>query len=65
MHKDRFDDIQTLFLNCISLHKDKRSFFEIINEKYRANQNAEKARLDRLAELEARRYADQSTTYRY
>lgn len=65
MHKDRFNIIQTLFLKRLSLHKDKRSFFEIINEKYRENQNAEKARVDRVAELDALRCADQSTTYRY
>jgi hypothetical protein len=60
MHKERFNTIQTL-----SLHKDKRSFFEIINEKYRENQNAEKARIDRVAELDALRSADQSMMYRY
>ncbi len=65
MHKDRFNIIQTLFLQRLYLHKDKRSFFEIINEKYRENQNAEKARVDRVAELDALRCADQSTTYRY
>ena len=65
MHKDRFNIMQTLFLKRLSLHKDKRSFFEIINEKYRENQNAEKARVDRVAELDALRCTDQSTTYRY
>jgi hypothetical protein len=65
MHKGRFDDIQALFLNRISLHQDKRSFFEIIKETYRANQNAEKARVDRVAELDARRNADRSTVNRY
>lgn len=52
MHEERFNTIQTLFLKCLSLHKDKRSFFEIINEKYSENQNAEKARVDRVAELD-------------
>jgi hypothetical protein len=65
MHEERFNDIQTLFLKRLSLHKDKRSFFEIIKEKYCENQNAEKARVDRVAELDAIRCADQSTTYRY
>ncbi len=65
MHEERFNAIQTLFLKRLSLHKDKRSFFEIINEKYSENQNAEKARVDRVAELDALRCADQSSTYRY
>jgi hypothetical protein len=63
MHKDLFNDTQTLFLSRLSLHKDTRSFFEIINETHRENQNAEKARVDRL--VDARRHADQSEMYRY
>jgi hypothetical protein len=65
MHTNLFNSRQTLLLQHLSMRKDKRSFFEIINEIYRENIMAEKAREDMMAEVNERRYDDKSHMWRY